>query len=132
MHGWETRMLLKHYLDQGVGKAGLSRRLGIGRRTIHYWIATGQHFRVAYQFDICTSRTVREHRLGGIRIGKYLFVYKTIPELPLQKTGGGGVCMKILRLEIRWAQPLLAVQRPGLNREPPRIGESLNKSIEQH
>ena len=35
-------MLLKHYLDQGVSKAELSRRFGISRRTIHHWIATGQ------------------------------------------------------------------------------------------
>ena len=35
-------MLLKHYLDQGVSKAELSRRFGVSRRTIHYWIATGQ------------------------------------------------------------------------------------------
>ena len=31
MHGWETRMRLKHYLDQGVTKAELSRRFGIAR-----------------------------------------------------------------------------------------------------
>ncbi len=42
MHGWGTRMLLKHYLDQGVSKAELSRRFGVSRRTIHHWIATGQ------------------------------------------------------------------------------------------
>ena len=35
-------MLLKHYLDQGVSKAELSRRFGVNRRTIHYWIQTGQ------------------------------------------------------------------------------------------
>ena len=35
-------MLLKHYLDQGVSKAELSRRFGVNRRTIHYWIETGQ------------------------------------------------------------------------------------------
>ena len=29
MHGWETRMLLKHCLDQGVSKSELSRRFGI-------------------------------------------------------------------------------------------------------
>ena len=28
MHGWEIRMLLKHYLEQGVSKAELSRRRG--------------------------------------------------------------------------------------------------------
>ena len=42
MHGWETRMLLKHYLDRGVSKAELSRRFGVSRRTIHEWIVTGQ------------------------------------------------------------------------------------------
>ena len=35
MHEWETRMLLKHYLDRGVSKAELSTRFGVSRRTIH-------------------------------------------------------------------------------------------------
>ena len=52
MHGWETRMRLKHYLDQGVTKAELSRRFGIARRTIHYWIETGQLDR-----DLAAGRT---------------------------------------------------------------------------
>ena len=52
MHGWEKRMLLKHYLDQGVSKAELSKRFGISRRTIHYWIATGQLDR-----DLAAGRT---------------------------------------------------------------------------
>ena len=34
MPRWQTRMRLKYYLDQGVSKAKLSRRFGIGRRTI--------------------------------------------------------------------------------------------------
>ena len=42
MHGWETRMLLRHYLEQGVTKTELSRRFGVSRRTIHEWIETGQ------------------------------------------------------------------------------------------
>ena len=52
MHGWGTRMLLKHYLDAGVSKAELSRRFGISRRTIHHWIETGQLDR-----DLAESRT---------------------------------------------------------------------------
>ena len=35
-------MLLKHYLDRGISKAELSRRFGVSRRTIHYWVDTGQ------------------------------------------------------------------------------------------
>ena len=42
MHGWETRMLLKHYLERGVSKTELSRRFGVSRRTIHEWIETRQ------------------------------------------------------------------------------------------
>ncbi len=42
MYDWETRMLLKHYLDQGMSKAELARRFRVSRRTIHYWIASGQ------------------------------------------------------------------------------------------
>ena len=34
LHKWETRMLLKHYLDQGFTKAELGHRLGVDRRTI--------------------------------------------------------------------------------------------------
>ena len=45
-------MLLKHYLDQGVSKAELSRRFGISRRTIHHWITTGQLDR-----DLADGRT---------------------------------------------------------------------------
>ncbi len=35
-------MKLKHYLDLGVSKAELSRRFGVSRRTIRYWIESGQ------------------------------------------------------------------------------------------
>ena len=42
MHGWETRMLLRHYLEQGVSKAELSRRFGVSRRTIHRWVDSGR------------------------------------------------------------------------------------------
>ena len=42
MHGWETRMLLRHYLARGVSKSELSRRFGVSRRTIHAWVESGQ------------------------------------------------------------------------------------------
>ena len=42
MIGLETRMLLKHYLNQGLSKAALARRLGITERTIRRWIANGE------------------------------------------------------------------------------------------
>jgi len=40
--GRETRVLLRHYLEQGIAKSELARKLGLSRRTIHHLIATGQ------------------------------------------------------------------------------------------
>ena len=41
MFGRETRMLLRHYLEQGASKSALARRLGVSRDTIHRWIRDG-------------------------------------------------------------------------------------------
>ena len=41
MIGREKRMLLRHYLEQGVSKSALARQLGISRDTIHRWIRAG-------------------------------------------------------------------------------------------
>jgi transposase len=42
MIGREKRVLLRHYLEQGMNKAEAARALGISRRTVYYWIETGQ------------------------------------------------------------------------------------------
>ena len=42
MHGREKRVLLREYLSRGVSKSALASKLGIGRRTIHRWIASGE------------------------------------------------------------------------------------------
>jgi len=41
MFGRETRMLLRHYLEQGTSKSALARQLGVHRDTIHRWIREG-------------------------------------------------------------------------------------------
>src|SRR5205809_2483922 len=41
MFGRETRMLLRHYLEQGTSKSTLARQLGVSRDTIHRWIRAG-------------------------------------------------------------------------------------------
>lgn len=41
MFGRETRMLLRHYLEQGTSKSELARQLGVSRDTIHRWIRDG-------------------------------------------------------------------------------------------
>jgi transposase len=42
MYGREKRVLLRHYLEQGLTKSELAEKLGIHRRTIYHWIETGQ------------------------------------------------------------------------------------------
>lgn len=41
MIGREKRMLLRHYLEQGVSKSALARQFGMSRDTIHRWIRDG-------------------------------------------------------------------------------------------
>lgn len=42
MYGREKRVLLRHYLMQGLTKTALAEKLGISRRTVYHWIETGQ------------------------------------------------------------------------------------------
>ena len=42
MYGREQRVLLRHYLERGLTKAEVARELGVSRRTVYHWIATGQ------------------------------------------------------------------------------------------
>ncbi len=42
MYGREQRVLLRHYLEQGIKKSELARRLGVSRRTLYYWVESGQ------------------------------------------------------------------------------------------
>ena len=41
MFGRETRMLLRHYLEQGASKSALARQFGVSRDTVHRWIRAG-------------------------------------------------------------------------------------------
>ena len=42
MYGREQRVLLRHYLQQGLSKAEIARTLGVSRRTVYHWVETGQ------------------------------------------------------------------------------------------
>ena len=42
MIGRDKRVLLRHYLEQGMTKAAIARHVGVSRDTIYRWIATGQ------------------------------------------------------------------------------------------
>ena len=42
MIGREKRVLLRHYLEQGLSKAAIARRAKVSERTLYRWIASGQ------------------------------------------------------------------------------------------
>lgn len=42
MYGWDTLVLLKHYLESGLSKTAIARQLGVSRRVIYHWLTTGQ------------------------------------------------------------------------------------------
>jgi transposase len=41
MYDWEPRVLLRHYLEQGLSKTAIAERIGISRRCLYKWIAQG-------------------------------------------------------------------------------------------
>jgi transposase len=42
VYGWESLVLLKHLLEQGLPKTAIAERLGVSRRVIYKWLASGQ------------------------------------------------------------------------------------------
>lgn len=42
MIGLETRVLLRHYLEQGLTQAALAEQFGISRRTLYRWVQAGE------------------------------------------------------------------------------------------
>lgn len=35
MYGWDTLVLLKHYLDEGLSKTAIAQRLGVSQRAVY-------------------------------------------------------------------------------------------------
>jgi len=68
MHKRETRVLLRHYLEQGESKSELARRFGVSRRTVYHWITTGQldrdldNLEVRYRSRPAVSRQIDPNR----------------------------------------------------------------------
>ena len=59
MFGWDTLVLLKHLLDEGLTKTDIAKRLGVSRRVVHHWIQTGQLERDLERPDTAADQQVR-------------------------------------------------------------------------
>jgi transposase len=56
--GWDTLVLLKHLLDEGLSETAIAARLGVSRRAVHHWIATGQLDRDVDAIDTAVRRAM--------------------------------------------------------------------------
>jgi transposase len=120
MHTRGTRVLLRHYLEQGVGKAELARRFGVCRRTVYNWIETGQLDRdlddvvVHYAPRPSVSRQLDAYRgIIQARLQSYplLTAQRIFEEIRAAGYSGGYTQIKEYVRSIRPRAPLEAVQR---------------------
>jgi transposase len=66
MHGWEQRVLVKHYLEQGLTKSAIADRVGVSRRTLYYWLESRQLDRPIARSLAYPQRRTKLDRYKGI------------------------------------------------------------------
>ena len=78
MYGRERRVLLRHYLEQGLSKTEVARSLGVSRRTLYHWIHGGQLDRdldnapVRYRPRPAVARKIDRYReMIQLRLAEY-------------------------------------------------------------
>ena len=67
MIGREKRVLLRHYLEQGMPKAEIARQLEISRRTVYNWIEAGDLELDPYK-GIIDARLAEYPKLSAVRL----------------------------------------------------------------
>ena len=84
-------MRLKHCLNQGMSKAGTSRRFGAGERTIRRWIAAGRLDAEAAAGRVAYSGSVGRGRRGlsceAVRRGAQAFAAGDVPQAGVRAAG---------------------------------------------
>ena len=81
----EKRMLVRHYLEQGVAKAEIARRLKIGRRTVYKWMAADEKLQQGACEDEYGPRPSRPTKLDRFKeiIAVRLAVYPQLSAVRL-------------------------------------------------
>jgi transposase len=127
MYSRERRVLLRHYLEQGLSKSAIARMLGIGRRTLYHWINTDQLDRdldngpVQYKPRPAVDRKIDRYRgIIETRLSEYprLSATRLFDEVRAAGYDGGYTQVKEFVRQIRPTPPLGPVVRfetpPGL------------------
>jgi transposase len=127
MYARERRVLLRHYLEQGLSKAELARTFGVSRRTLYYWIESGQLDREQDNEPVCyTPRPVVAHKIDRYqpmiltRLSEYprLSATRLFEEVRAAGYGGGYTQIKDYVRRVRPGPPPDPVVRfetpPGL------------------
>ena len=119
MYGWERLVLLRHLLDEGLPKTEIAARLGVSRRLIYHWIATGQ-----LEQDVAALCAPRVRRTGPTKLDPYKAIITerlgTYPELSavrlfeeVRAAGypGGLAQLQVFVRQVRPRPPVEAVVR---------------------
>lgn len=97
MYAREQRVLLRHYLEQGLSKSEIARTLKVSRRTVYHWINTGQLDRdldggpVRYAPRPPVARKIDRYRaIIQARLAEYPQLSATRLHEEIQAAGYGG------------------------------------------
>ena len=120
MFGREQRVLLRHYLEQGLSKTAVAERLGISRRSVYYWVETGQLDRelddepVRYRARPPVARKVDAYRgIVETRLAEYpkLSAVRLFEEIKAAGYEGGYTQLKEFVRSVRPTPPVDPVVR---------------------
>ncbi|MFN8668823.1 MAG: hypothetical protein U0164_16705 [Gemmatimonadaceae bacterium] len=105
MYSWETLVLLRHLLDQGLGKTAIAEQTGVSRGLIYHLLRTGQLDR-----DLAAPRPARArprvpHKLDAYcaiidaRLATYpaLSAVRLIRTLPIRQKRDRSACNVLRR-----------------------------------
>ena len=124
MYGREQRVLLRHYLEQGLSKAEIARELGVSRRTVYDWISSGQLDRelddepVRYAARPPVARKVDRFRgIIAARLAEFpqLSAVRLFEEIRAAGYGGGYTQVKDCVRQVRptpAAEPVVRFETP--------------------
>jgi transposase len=127
MYGRERRVLLRHYLEQGLSKTEIARTLQVSRRTLYHWINSGQLDRDLDNGPVCYAarppvpRKIDRYReMIQARLAEYpkLGATRLFDEIRAAGYSGGYTQLKEYVREVRPRPPADPVVRfetpPGL------------------